>query len=875
MFLFLRFPKMVEIANPRLIILYVFLQACTLAVLTWWFLSQRFYEKQVDIGSFISANMFVSDSDLSSTPFREQVRQLGQTLCRRTGQYDYWHDPQGHNTFSNVTCAMPCNPKNPNPNCATTHDGYMTKGDSEVFVPTSRSRIFVSPSGRMTRRNQFIMTADAMTIHIGYFFDIPLYRPSGTPGVQRYVGSSKTDMTTIIQDQRGATVREIPPGQPIHFRVPELLALAGHEGLLDRPHLASDPNKRPGSSQEPPIGRISGFELLVNIRCEGEVGEFSYGIRSCSLTVQKTENPWTFERVLNSFGGAAEEKVIFYNGVRIRMRAEGRARHWDIGELISKVTTCLVLLTLPRRFVMALCTFMLGHLSAIYRQAVYDRFNLKDAIAGMSARLLVWNASFVDLVDKELSGGIQGISKSRMHERLISLLKTRHSELDAGEIDRLCQFTHQAMLSLNTRPGSLQPLSSLEGGIREYTSELGLRFTEKPGKSQSEIEKDIINSDRFSVACTSNENLNFDAVVKLFDKERKRWFLERLFTPKAFKEILAVVGEKKDEDTDSDITIELDPDLQSPTAKPSTISLTGSKKLDRAPSVTTSSNPVSSAGKSEAHSEGFADPNAAFTLEQERDLRKNMHKKVLQLLKDHAEMQIVQKDIKRTVEDHRHHFDSRHREHLSKVMAASEESHKRIEDAQTHWIQKHEQTQAKTLVLEKALWEKSMEIEEKMTDVQRSLEEKLAGLEAWLRETIHAQAAQAAVPHLNLSDLPDPKPPLEPGLELPVGSPSNASMKQEQSPLNSGHLRALSRDSAPSDLGAAERSPSKGSVRFRAKDELQEAPQQPGIPGREPVGPISREGPREPAAEAALAAQEPSSGFPWRPLFLATLSRPR
>merc|ERR1719273_2331002 len=55
------------------------------------------------------------------------------------------------------------------------------------------------------------------------------------------------------------------------------------------------------------------------------------------------------------------------------------------------------------------------------------------------------------------------------------------------------------------------------------------------GHQSSVCNNEYIDSDSFSSTCMSMEGVDFDAVVKLLDQDRKRRLLERIFTPLNFK----------------------------------------------------------------------------------------------------------------------------------------------------------------------------------------------------------------------------------------------------------------------------------------------------------------------------------------------------
>eukprot|EP00421_Protoceratium_reticulatum_P054695 CAMPEP_0168505866 /NCGR_PEP_ID=MMETSP0228-20121227/77085_1 /TAXON_ID=133427 /ORGANISM="Protoceratium reticulatum, Strain CCCM 535 (=CCMP 1889)" /LENGTH=270 /DNA_ID=CAMNT_0008522953 /DNA_START=12 /DNA_END=821 /DNA_ORIENTATION=+ len=268
---------------------------------------------------------------------------------------------------------------------------------------------------------------------------------------------------------------------------------------------------KPGSPDEGPVTWISGAELAVHIDCKTTQGEvkteaFDPDSRSCYLSVRIVPRGWSTEYRQASFNHQGRRARQTVHGLYIRVQTSGFMRHFSFTALMGRLTAVLVLLTLPRRVVMFFCMHCLGHLSKMYTQVFVETFRFADYMAGMASRLMVCNAAFVELVDAE-DAGETGISKERMRERLREVLRLR-------QLAGLVEFCFKAVTS------STQNETLMEEHLKGVQEVLHMASGRAEGSvSQGE---ELINSDSFSVACTSNEWVNFDTVVQLWDVDRRR-----------------------------------------------------------------------------------------------------------------------------------------------------------------------------------------------------------------------------------------------------------------------------------------------------------------------------------------------------------------
>merc|ERR1719486_545332 len=116
--------------------------------------------------------------------------------------------------------------------------------------------------------------------------------------------------------------------------------------------------------------------------------------------------------------------------------------------------------------------------------------------------------------------GQKRISKKRMDERLREALRHRGGSLDDEEQDSFVNFCFRAVAT-NKDKKALRPSSS---GLFDL---LGVDRQ----RSEEEMQEHI-NIDCFNKACSSLDKMRFEAVVELFDRDRRIRPLETFFMPK-------------------------------------------------------------------------------------------------------------------------------------------------------------------------------------------------------------------------------------------------------------------------------------------------------------------------------------------------------
>jgi len=193
----------------------------------------------------------------------------------------------------------------------------------------------------------------------------------------------------------------------------------------------------------------------------------------------------------------------------------------------------MVLMGLPKVLILFFTITFLGHFSKIYKGVIEEEFSIVEQVGGMATRLMSNSATFVDLEANGSDGG-SGISKVRMRERLRESLKHRGELLDHDEVESFVNFCFRAVSSSNEGKKRIRPSKSF--------------LLDALGASQmdgDDTHKDQIDIDCFSKACASLDKISFEAVVKLFDRDRRVHFLERVFMPPYMRKYLSEVDEAR------------------------------------------------------------------------------------------------------------------------------------------------------------------------------------------------------------------------------------------------------------------------------------------------------------------------------------------
>jgi len=189
------------------------------------------------------------------------------------------------------------------------------------------------------------------------------------------------------------------------------------------------------------------------------------------------------------------------NGIRIKFRNRGAFTSFDLTELLKIFTVAVVWIQIPLQVVYYFTIFCLGHLSSVYSRVIHQDLHLADACKGLASRLVSHSAAYMDLQDQST-----GISKSRLLERFKVVLES-NKNLDEVEIVKFVDFVFEGMQSLSQA-------------------------------SSTDQSSDTVNIQEYCTACSTNEPLDFDSLVKLFDKDRRIGMLEGCFLDESIRAVV-------------------------------------------------------------------------------------------------------------------------------------------------------------------------------------------------------------------------------------------------------------------------------------------------------------------------------------------------
>jgi len=352
---------------------------------------------------------------------------------------------------------------------------------------------------------------------------------------QNSLYSSRSDTTTIVHDSSGAEWLTVRPGADLKLSLPDLMTLAGVFSL-DAVEPMAGTNHMPGASgslSQGPTLRLSGLELGVTLDCTQ--GAVRHGLgRSCLLQASPSLGKWVVSTIRGGQGDVGIRKI---HGVRIKVSVIGSELLWNWSSLFVNIASSLVYLDLPWRLVFIVAIRLCGHISRIYRSLIYQRFDIAAESASMAMRLIEIEAAFNMLESTHCSKDGQGyILKDDLRMSLSHVMQRREHELDDDEVRNMAHFCASAVVKSF---GTGSEANKVEGWIEklsqsfEFLQNISGDLQEALGCTKVKPWADTpqIYLDSFAAACTSADPMSFDNLVKLFDRDRKLGFMERIFTP--------------------------------------------------------------------------------------------------------------------------------------------------------------------------------------------------------------------------------------------------------------------------------------------------------------------------------------------------------
>lgn len=513
---------MVIIPNLRLKFLYNALIIGLLVLLTIRFIWTHQWALDVEIGKDIWAFMAATNAENYTHMMAVFEEQSNHETCRESDRFDFWRGTAENMKFVNYTCRPPCPVGVLTPYCVPSwemakHFSSTGLGNSLLLVTQARTDVYEYEGDQLWQSNYLVPSVMGIGMAINYGFNVVMPDLFGHyPGnrkkatVIRASSRKTTDekekkIATAVVGSNGEVAYIIPWGSDIHFTLPEMLEMAGAPDLLDRFMTQAGTNQHPEAYHPKPHARLSGGELIMDLKCYDQVkhdaGEWE-GDYLCYLSFKIGPRVWLS---LNTalFTNFYRYETHLY-GLHVAIVTSGTFEYVNLNRMMLEFTSILVLLGLPKQLVLFLMIYCLGHLSKIYKRVIYEDFPLRQTVAGVITRMIASTSMFTMLSDVEGEDDdpyAGGISKASVKRRLQTILRHRHVQISPQDMEKCVDFCF---------------------------------FMLYKGQNDNEDvqgEDEVITLDGFTHANCSIEKMNMDHVIALFDFDRSKTFFEQIFTP--------------------------------------------------------------------------------------------------------------------------------------------------------------------------------------------------------------------------------------------------------------------------------------------------------------------------------------------------------
>lgn len=526
----LRFPKCVKIENSRLSVFFYssILGAAGFVAYNFW-TSRAWLIAKVPNGVAHprALNWFgaMADEDAKRANVVDGVR----GFCTESSKYDYCSDEDCTWYFRGMQCLDTCVEGSVG-SCLDRSERWMKEGNGLFFPTYFNETMTILSQGTAQDSSSAIRTVTTgqyfikgvedlvLTFDHEYFVESPLggqeRGSSGATSTEAYTNG----MLTVLRDKNEVEISRWQPGTEVTLSLRTIFEQCGIS--LDSLNEYVGKNFAEGAGFLDGVSmRISGFHIDVGLNyLNPRQHDLSWDGPVCFITLHAT-NPWTYLPDLQVVDVVGSTRFRYYYGVRVQFSVTGSFGWVNMDALIQAITSVLVFIEVAKKIVFYFAIFGLGHLSKVYRRVVYQQVKLQRECYGLAARLVSHSSAF-----KELQDTPGGISESRLHQRFKGIFS--HTEaLDEAEISRFSKFVYDHMSH-----GGKDPAVDME---------------------------------EYAMACSTNENLDFEALVGIFDANRKKSCLERFFadgTVRAlFQDDKAMVAkaEKENEGQDPEVPTSL------------------------------------------------------------------------------------------------------------------------------------------------------------------------------------------------------------------------------------------------------------------------------------------------------------------------------
>jgi len=533
----LTFKKSVDVRDKRLILLWQVVFCLAIAFNLWRFSTSRQWTRS----GLVTSRLYVN---VSPDSLYDAIAE------NRSGCPPHWHDFNEKDMVCPHFCALDQYKDECLPPMLSFQE--FTDGSQSVFLSSAFGTMHSTEEGGIERIGavSFFRSVDYLAVEFTYTYQ-PMHPPSELLWIKRRTYGSAENALTVILDAKGRAYTTFEPGEKILLSATELLIVAQFSEDLPVPGNLTVLWELPGWAH------VHGVRLLAYVKCYNNKYDMPIdGFRpstnrpSCLVTIEIVD---TQASVTARVYGVERMTWGERRGVFVRSQPSRCSfRLFDLNVCLLNLTSALVLMGLMKRFVRRMLVSFLGTISHIYRRIIIEPFDIRQECAGFALRLMANSVSFVELADTFV-GYHTGISRRRMSERLSQALRDRESELSEDEIKSFVKFCHRQAVVTRTARGSAGGAHDIlyEAGeqlrtLTDSTRTTGAIPTQVNSSTTSDASQRVIDVDTFNTICSLNEHLDFGSMVFLFDKDRRRGFLERTFTPNELWRSIHDVMERQD-----------------------------------------------------------------------------------------------------------------------------------------------------------------------------------------------------------------------------------------------------------------------------------------------------------------------------------------
>lgn len=249
----------------------------------------------------------------------------------------------------------------------------------------------------------------------------------------------------------------------------------------------------PGET-EAPTARLIGLSLVINLIYTNDHSEDHEGIvcyvEIAALPVWNSMNTVAYTLLPTATDKTSIYRTRYAFGVSVSVQSSGTFQWFDFSALLLIFSSSVVLLSLPTKIIQFVALSLLGRASKIYSAIAVEEFKLVDRLHGVCARLLGSKASF-----EALTAASGRLTLQALENGLCEVLQEGSSagRLEKKEIQDLSLFIMSQM---------------------------------DPSGNGS------ISLPEFLHACNSNDDVGLPDLAAFFDKDAKKSLLEGVFSDK-------------------------------------------------------------------------------------------------------------------------------------------------------------------------------------------------------------------------------------------------------------------------------------------------------------------------------------------------------